>query len=97
MSTDTKPATKPAAAPSDGTKWFPVRKITFCRPTSVPGGAARTDLAGHITQQNVARWTIEYAPSMRHFKVTHYTTDPSKEPQIAMIPETNVNSWEPMQ
>lgn len=86
---------KPTPPPSD-TKWYPVRTIVFASPTSVPGGAARTELAGHVTQANVPRWTIEYAPSMRHFKVTHYTTEVGKEPRVCMVPETNVKAWEPL-
>lgn len=86
---------KPSPVASDA-KWYPVRAITFVSPTSVPGGPARSELAGNVTQTNVARWTIEYAPSMRHFKITHYTTTVGKEPQVCMVPETAVKSWEPM-
>lgn len=80
----------------DGTKWFPVKRITFSPPATIPGaGAATTVLRGDITQTNVPRWTIEYAPSMRHHKITHYTVDPNREPEVVMVHESRC-TWEPM-
>jgi hypothetical protein len=85
---------QPPKPPTD-TKWYAVRRIYFSQPTSVPGGPARSELLGSITQKNVPRWTIEYAPSMRHHKITYYSTNSSEEPAVIMVPESRC-TWEPM-
>lgn len=77
-------------------KWYPVRRITFAGASQINGAGVRTDLPGDITQTNVARWTIEYGPSWRHFRVTYLAADPREEPRVQMVPEAAVRTWEPM-
>lgn len=78
-----------------GAKWLPVRRIDFATPTSIPGAPARSELTGAITQTNVARWLIEYSPAAGDFKITYYSTDKTREPEVRIVPKTNVKAWEP--
>lgn len=87
-------APKPAPSPTAETKSIAIKKITFCDATSIPGQAAATTIRGDVTQANVARYTIEWLPAMRHVKVTYLAVNAA--PQVVMVHETRVSAWEPM-
>ncbi len=86
----------PKPAPHSDVKWLPVKNIAFAGQLALPGCATATFLRGDVTQANVPRWAIDYAPSLRHFRIVFATADANKEPEVRMVPEGAVKSWEPM-
>ncbi len=74
-----------------------VGRITFVREMDVPGERGRKGLTSALVAKGSAdkRYTMEYLPHLRHHRVT-YTGPGKTEPEIAMIHETHVASWEPV-
>ncbi len=88
-----QPAKRPA--PTADTKGYPVKRLYFKSASGIPGmPAGSLVLRGDIGQENVPRHVIEYIPTWRHHRVTYLSSDKTKEPEVRMVHEANVE-WEP--
>lgn len=97
------PQTDASTSKRDG---IPVAMLKFHDqyPIEIPG-TTKTALTGMHHHQVInekgeriymgACWVIDFLPAMRHHRVVFFSPDP-KPPQVRMIHESHVRTWEPL-
>ncbi len=73
-----------------------VKILRFATPKDLPGSdVAMSIKSGGPTNQN--RYEITWHPSARHHHIVFYSPDPKNRPREAVIHESQVSSWEPVE
>ncbi len=76
---------------------IPVRLMRFGHnnPTEIPGASGQNSITTSDAK-NRSRFTMEFIPSWRHFKVKYEPVEKENPTIVTMIHESKVSSWEPL-